>query len=364
MPTVASNKKCLLLSFVAMLLLTACDPFASPNSLMDEYLLRLARVLAVDNQKPQTTESAIWPRVRERRVAIPEIQINMLEFLDLYGCNLQVVVGERNAILGKVMLPLNRLRYSLRFIHEAQICINNIDDDALKQTLKQASLQKRQQLPAEIWQASWAGSEMANLLSHTAKPIAVDKPFAASQQLAEDFIYLTQTTNALLSETSTSALNRWGDIHQRWQYQDDIGALIKATQQLTQMLDAGSALLKQRIDEKPLCYQGKPNPRGKQLEGVFFKVYIGYVQPYIARVSQHRDALLPAVRQFASRHDEMAPPAVKTYWQQYLLDAPESIWPAFDLAVKNHTQDWQDLLEQCGLKPKAARPNQAQKRLN
>ncbi|HET8807543.1 MAG TPA: DUF3080 family protein [Methylophaga sp.] len=329
---------------------------------MDTYPERLARVLDLEVNQAEKIPPAIWPRVRERRVDIPDIEINMLEFLDLYGCNLQVVVGERNAILGKVMQPLNRLRYSLRFMHEAEVCIQHINDESLKTTLKQVSQQKRQQLPAEIWQASWASSEMAGLLSHTAKPVAIDKSVTASRQLAEDFIYLTQTTQTLLSEINDSELTRWGKIQQRWQYQDDLGALIKSAQQLTQMLNASSALLKQRIDEKPLCYQGKPNPRAQQLEGIFFKVYIGHVQPYIALVSQYRDAVLPAVRQFAMQHADTAPVKVKNYWQQYLLDEPEGIWPAFDLAVKNHTQHWQDLLEQCGLKPKVARPDQAIKR--
>ncbi len=364
MPFISSKTQRLLSGLLAILLLGSCDPFTSPQSLMDEYPVRLARVLDVKTENSPQTTPAIWPRVRERRVIIPDIEINMLAFLDLYGCDLQVVVGERNAILGKVMQPLNRLRYSLRFIQEAGICIENIDDAPLRQTLKQATILKRQQLPAEIWQASWASAEMAGLLSHTAQPMAVDRPLANSQQLSEDFAYLNQTIDALLADNNETALIRWGKIQQRWQYQDDLGALIKAAQQLTQMLNTGSALLKQRIDEKPLCYQGKPNPSARQLESVFFKVYIGHIQPYIALVSQHRDVLLPSFRQFAMQQMDTAPVAVKAYWQQYLLEGQESIWPAFDLAVKNHTQSWQDLLEQCGLKPKAAKPNYGQQRQN
>ncbi|HSG92142.1 MAG TPA: DUF3080 family protein [Methylotenera sp.] len=364
MTNFSSQTQRLLFSLFAILLLSSCDPFTSPQSLMDEYPIRLARVLDVATKNGPQAPSAIWPRVRERRVTIPEIEINMLAFLDLYGCDLQVVVGERNAILGKVMQPLNRLRYSQRFIKEAGICIDSIDDASLKQTLKEASILKRQQLPAEIWQASWASDEMAGLLSHTAQPMSVELPLANSQQLAEDFVYLNQTVDALLSGSNETALIRWGKIQQRWQYQDGLGALIKSAQQLTLMLNAGSAILKQRIDEKPLCYQGKPNPRARQLEGVFFNVYIGHVQPYIALISQHRDVLLPAAREFAAQQADTAPASVKTYWQQYLLDEPQSIWPAFDLAVKNHTQYWQNLLEQCGLKPKAARPDKAQQRQN
>lgn len=352
--------KTALMALSAMLLLSSCEPFSAPQSLMDEYLVRLARVLDVAPQQAENPEPAFWPRVRERRVSVPEIDINMLEFLDLYGCDLQVVVGERNAILGKVMQPLNELRYSLRFIKEAEVCIKHTDDKALQQTLNQVAEQKRQQLPAAIWQASWASDEMAGLFSHTAKPLAINKSIANSQQLAEDFVYLQQTSETLLSQPTDLPLKHWGQIQQRWQYQHYLGALIKAVRQLTQMLNTGSDLLKQRLADKPICYQSKANPQAKRLEGVFFKVYIGHVQPYIAAVSQHRQVLLPAVRQFADQHNDTAPPAVKKYWQRYLFDSPGSIWTEFDDALKTHTEHWQDLLDQCGLRPKVAEPARSQ----
>ena len=348
--------KTVLIAFSTMLLLSSCDPFAAPQSLMDEYLVRLARVLEVAPEQAEKPVPAIWPRIRERRVSVPEIDINMLEFLDLYVCDLQVVVGERNAILGKVMQPLNQLRYSLRFIKEAEICIKHTDDKALQQTLNQVAGQKRQQLPAAIWQASWASDEMASLFSHTAKPLAIDKAIGNSQQQAEDFVYLQQTSQALLNQPTDLPLKRWGEIQQRWQYQDDLGALIKAARQLTQMLNAGSDLLTKRLEDKPICYQSKANPQAKRLEGVFFKVYIGHVQPYIAAVSQHRQVLLPAVTAFAKQHTDTAPPAVKQYWQRYVFDNPGSIWAEFDAALKSHTEHWQDLLDHCGLRPKAADP--------
>lgn len=359
MSVILLNLKRCFVALTLVLLLSSCDPFSQPQSLMDEYLVRLARVLDVNPQQTEKITPAIWPRVRERRVDIPEIEINMLEFLDLYGCDLQVVVGERNAILGRVMQPLNRLRYSLRFIHEAENCIASTDDQDLTATLQAAVFEKRQQLAAEIWQAGWASEEMANLFSHTASPIALGKPVSASRQLADDFNYLNQTIDKLTAKQDAAELRRWGEIQQRWQYQQDLGALIKSARQLTLMLNAGSELLKQRIEQKPLCYQAKPNPRARQMQGMFFNVYIGHVQPYLATVSQHRDTVMPQVRQFAEKQAAIAPAKVQNYWQLYLTDAPGSVWSDFDTALKNHTRHWQDLLDQCGLRPKAARPAQS-----
>uniref|UniRef100_UPI0023534E00 DUF3080 family protein n=1 Tax=Methylophaga thiooxydans TaxID=392484 RepID=UPI0023534E00 len=73
--------------------LTGCDPFASPDSMMDEYLSRLARVLNVEKQQTALEPVRLIPSVRDRRAEIPKIDITVLEFLSLYGCELQVVVA-------------------------------------------------------------------------------------------------------------------------------------------------------------------------------------------------------------------------------------------------------------------------------
>ena len=145
---------CLLL--ILAVSVTGCDPFASPDSMMDEYLSRLARVLNVEKQQTALEPVRLIPSVRDRRAEIPKIDITVLEFLSLYGCELQVVVAERNSILGRVMTPLNRLRYNLRFIATAQACLANTDKPALKYSLQRAIEQKQQLLPSVAWNAVWA----------------------------------------------------------------------------------------------------------------------------------------------------------------------------------------------------------------
>jgi hypothetical protein len=127
----------ILVLFSLMSLLGACDPLAKPETLMDEYVKRLANVLDVEPVYSDLIDIERIPRPRDRRLFIPEHDINMLDFLSLYGCELQFVVGEKNSILGRVMQPLNNLRYELRFIEASQQCLVEIKSETLRTKLAQ-----------------------------------------------------------------------------------------------------------------------------------------------------------------------------------------------------------------------------------
>ncbi|MFP3442432.1 DUF3080 family protein, partial [Pantoea sp. SIMBA_133] len=75
------------------------------------------------------------PRRRDRVLTMPELDMGMLDFLSLYGCELQYVVGEKNSVMGRVMQPLNRLRYEIRFIEAARDCLPDIEDEEFAEEL-------------------------------------------------------------------------------------------------------------------------------------------------------------------------------------------------------------------------------------
>jgi hypothetical protein len=46
------------------------------------------------------------------------------------------------------------------------------------------------------------------------------------------------------------------------------------------------------------------------------------------------------------------PQTFNDYYQQTLnLNNQENIWALYQQRIKEHTEAWQDLLEQCGLRP-------------
>ncbi|MBC7184704.1 MAG: DUF3080 family protein, partial [Marinobacter sp.] len=119
-------------------LLAGCNPFSDARPMMDEYVERVARVLESDPQLSDITPASQLPRRRDRVLAMPDLDMGMLDFLSLYGCELQYVVGEKNSVLGRVMQPLNRLRYEIRFIEAARDCLPGIEDEDLAEELEEA----------------------------------------------------------------------------------------------------------------------------------------------------------------------------------------------------------------------------------
>lgn len=60
------------LAVLAALLMTACNPFDEAQSMMDEYVERLGRVLDTEPEFSRPAQTPVFPRRRERVLAMPE----------------------------------------------------------------------------------------------------------------------------------------------------------------------------------------------------------------------------------------------------------------------------------------------------
>ncbi|MGO1233905.1 MAG: DUF3080 family protein, partial [Marinobacter sp.] len=148
------------------LFLVGCDSFSDAEPMMSEYLERLGRVLETSPAEVQALPAARpLPRRRERLLEMPELELGMLDFLSLYRCELQYVVGEKNSVMGRVMQPINRLRYEIRFIRAAEDCLPEIRDKELRGTLQDAVESKRDSLPRALWNATWGTEEIERLVT-------------------------------------------------------------------------------------------------------------------------------------------------------------------------------------------------------
>lgn len=340
-----------------LLLLTqisACDPWSSPDSMMDEYLVRLARVLAVENQPSDIMQVMTLPRPRDRRVEIHPMQINMLDFLSLYGCELQVVVGERNSIMGRVMTPLNKLRYQQRFIDKARQCLPKIEQAGLKQQLRKAIKHKKTTLPAYFWNAVWSDEPMASLLTQSKGVFDPEQNRASLSQLKSDLGQTLTVSKQLMSGRVDVDLTAMSEIHQRWVFNHQPGQLMNSARLLTTRLNDASVLIEQRLKAKPLCYMKKPTMQADRVKGVFFHVYIGRVQPYVAKVSQAAEQIFGRLGTLADSQSALMPDQFRPFYRKVIdIQRPGSLWDGLDTAIKRHTENWQRLLDQCGMRPGA-----------
>lgn len=112
------------LSLVAVVfVLSGCsDPALS---LMDDYAARLARTLELEFQDPAPLDLQPLPSITTTRADIAETSITLVELVATRTCGLDLLLGERNSSLGKVMSPSQRLKYELEFLKQVQPCLTN-----------------------------------------------------------------------------------------------------------------------------------------------------------------------------------------------------------------------------------------------
>ena len=345
---------CRIFAPVLAVLLAGCDPFSDARPMMDEYVERVARVLETDPEFSDIPSASQLPRRRDRVLTMPELDMGMLDFLSLYGCELQYVVGEKNSVMGRVMQPLNRLRYEIRFIEAARDCLPDIEDEEFAEELAGGIDSKLESLPIAIWNATWGVEEIEKLYTLAKGYYPVAPEGNPVSDLALDIDSLNAAVARLYSEDLAVSLDFAGDVHQRWQAEYRAGQLINSALLLTARLKDGTALLRQRIEGKPLCINGQPNNQSDIVQSMFFSVYIEKIQPYMSTVTQGRVALIEPFEQLAEMQRAVMPESFAGWYERHLSQSAEaSLWRELDVAMMAHTKAWQELLGQCGLRPGA-----------
>lgn len=341
----------LVVMLVLVTTLAGCDPFSSPEGMMDEYVVRVARVL---DQEPYTSSlppRTPFPRPRERVQALPELDLGILDFLSLFGCDLQFVVGERNSVLGRVMQPVNRLRYELRFIEAAEACAPEIASDSLRQDILAAAESKRESLPLAVWNATWGADEAGQLLTASKGAYPVDATGASNAELSVELEQLNRLVTQLNQRDTSADVSLLHQVHQRWYARATAGQLINSARLLTARLDDASRLIEARLEARPLCIGGNPNQQSDIVRSMFNSVFIGRVQPYLAEVRRGRNDVIQPLSELFDLQSDVAVPVVAAWHDRYLGADEGGVWAGLDTSMARHVALWQTLLEQCGMAP-------------
>ncbi|MBA4743328.1 MAG: DUF3080 domain-containing protein [Azoarcus sp.] len=333
--------------------LAGCDPFTSPQSLFDEYLDRSARVLDVDAVTSNVPTAPLLPRRRERVRPLPSMDVGMLDFLSLYGCELQHVVGERNSIMGKVMHPGSLLEYELRFVRAAEECADEIDSERLRGRLAEVVEIKREALPDVAWNAIWGSEEIEHLLTRSRGPLDVGHDRDLAGAMASDLATLTEIVDAIGKGRTDLDIAALDAMYQRWQSRALAGQAVRGALLAATRLDDASRIVEARLGERPVCVAPEHRPRAAEnMRGMFMTVFVGHVQPYLADLTRVRREIVEPLSRLADIGKAAQSPAVVAYAERALRDArDDSVWASFDAAVARHVEAWQALLEQCGMRP-------------
>lgn len=307
---------------------------------LDNYNERLARSLETENTPINIYHPETIPR---KKITIEPGKISLLDFLRLFGCELQFTVGERNSQMGKLATDSQQLINALQFIHHAPTCIDTLharQQTELADKLAAALKTKRDNLPAFIFNATLAGPEFMELWQHD---LPVDYPDNTSLAVTSAMDQLLNDVDAWLSGNVTAGWDILEDTLSQLRAAD-AGSLLYALGTTHAELTAATEMIESRLKSQPLCVDGKPHQQSKVFETVVLKFFIGDVQPRQARLSQRFHSLMPGINALEKRLEAVLPESYadwKTSRDQQLV--------LFLDSNANHVQAIRAMAQACGL---------------
>jgi hypothetical protein len=285
-----------LLSLIAVVfVLSSCSDPA--QSLMDDYTKRLGRTLALELQDPAPLDLKPLPSITATRADITETSISLVELVATRSCGLDLLLGERNSSLGKVMPPSQRLKYELAFLKQVHPCLTNPDiAPDLQQKLAVIASDKARQIDKH-WQNFLQQDETLRQQLHPYRSLSEPDSVAG----------VAETMQAL---HSLLALKK-SIVQQNWQQASSINpeqaleALYKANtlSQLQQSLGFSQNWLQslnqqlEQLDLKAQCPAGKSSDKAEILNTILLQYFIGKVQLYLAQVDGTYQQLYPLLEQ-------------------------------------------------------------------
>ena len=277
--------------FLFLLLLAGCGQSDSGLAHLNEYLSRLSTVTGTALASQALPRFDLAPPLPDKAGPASNQQIDLIDFLSLTGCSLQVNLGRRNTQLGRTASPSQRLLLDLEFLDLAPACIDLLEsrgDAALATTIRVASDERKQSLPSAVFDAVLLGAEWRAFWH--ADPTLGDYPRQTSSLVEQTVISLSTMTAPWLNG-DWSADNRAFELLLSDVRAGDGGELLAATAQLVWALERANALLTKTQSERPLCPFGQPTERSRALKRVVQQFFVANVQPWVVSLRRRAELI-------------------------------------------------------------------------
>ena len=325
-----------LLSLIAVVfVLSGCSDPA--QSLMDDYTSRLSRTLVLEIKAPAPLDLQPLPSITTTRADIADSSISLVELVATRACGLDLLLGERNSSLGKVMTPSQRLKYELVFLKQVQPCLTNPDIASDLQQKLAAIASDKAALIDKHWQNFLQQDETLRQQLHPSRSLSEPNSVAG----------VAETMQAL---HSLLALKK-SIVQQNWQHASSINpeqaleALYKANtlSQLQQSLRFSQNWLQslnqqlEQLDLKTQCPAGKSSDKTEILNTILLQYFIGKVQLYLAQVDGAYQQLYPLLEQLYQ--DTALAPSI-----QQRFEVPNTELKA---ELKRHVIWWKAIQQHC-----------------
>jgi hypothetical protein len=326
-----------LLSIIILVGVSGCDMRFKSEAILSEYIIDLSRSQFITVDFPAIVMPISLPSRRDRQLVLSQFDIGLLDFLSLQQCDVGIVAGKRNSILGKVMTDSQRFLYELDIIRAIESC--DVKDEVLSAELNDIAKKKRLELPIVFGNAIINGEEASVFFS-----------------LSNGFLPLNYSTEN--QQDLLNALNRLVAIGENLVdlptvdgrvFENDLkilmdseygGRLLYSLAQLSRYLTSVSnniVLLSSEVCGSSLTY----------LKQQFEQHYVKKIQPYMGRINRSAYEVLPLLKRLIDLGvvgDEM-----KNFLNQFSLISKNSIWHRYQLASQVHAKQWSRLFESCSV---------------
>ena len=282
--------------WLCLLALIGCsDPDTGPAHL-DEYLQRLSTITGIEPEPSTPRDINRFDLPQEEVIESPASgRIDLIDFLSLSGCELQINLGRRNTQLGRTASPSQRLLLDLEFMDLAPECIALLrerGEDDLASALADISVEREALLANSIARAVLMGPEWR--LFWERPPTLANYPADTSSAIAQSLNRLADLTRGWLGG-NWQASNREFELLLSDLRAGDGGALLAAHSLVSRELERANILLARAQTTAPLCPYGSATDRSRAFERVVARFFVGTVQPWLVQLRQRTELLLGPV---------------------------------------------------------------------
>ena len=329
-------KRCLIAAL--WLFLAGCSNRTEDFAVLDEYALRVSRVLEVD--LATTPRSLAFPGSRTLRLPVAGQTIGWAAFAELHRCDMGDLAGFRNSGLGRVQQGLERLSYEVRWLQAADRCVAR--DTAVPESVMTVYRQKVAEIAPLLFNATVAGPEFRGWLGVDGRKgtASADQPlrqlYAAVPEIdaAAPVPGRGLDVDAIRGGLELLRGARQGGASIR--YWERSRATLLA---IAEALEAQAATV---------CRNARSTPRWQRLKRVFDRFYVAGVQPTLAsRIAADR-SWVRALAQLVDRLPVRSPAFDDWYAQAASETSTNSAWRELPAVTRRHAQAWQVLAERCG----------------
>jgi hypothetical protein len=329
---------------ISLLLVAGCESKQTTYAPDHDALVRVSRIL--DQEVPTLK---IPPRTPAHfdLPTLSEARIGLTQALKLGECGLVPLIAERNSALGRQKQASTRFWYEWSIDAGLAQCADQFSDTDWFQDATRA---KAKDLEIALAQVLLSGEEARQLRTSTSTAypsLAVSgSTYTEAMQNVRAIALNALTRDGAPADGTLSdfedALKRWGQTHHH-------ATLGQSVRESIGWLKHANELQSQAIRRNRICPMGTPTEAGRRIDAFVRGHFTHAIQPRLSETAR-------AVSQMKALWEPLLihnPTLQDTLDFDRLLSLESGTLDTFKSVVDQHIDQWQALLDQCDLSPRA-----------